>query len=339
MSVGRTGAITPIAQLEPVQCGGVTISNASLHNFDEIGRLGVKIGDWVLIERAGEVIPKVLNVIESKRTGAERAVVIPKVCPVCGGKIGRYAEEDVILYCMNPDCPAQIEKSLIHFAGRNAMDIEGMGEAVVGGLHGQKLISDLADVYRLTAKDLSKLEGFKEKKTENLLKAIEASRKRELSRFIYGLGIRDVGEKAALMLAQNFPTVDKLMNASEEQLMAIREVGPVLSRSVAAFFSQPAVKALIKKFKGLGIDPKETVVPVGQGVFSGKTIVFTGEISLPRPEAEKIVRQRGGNPTGSVSKKTSFVVAGADPGSKLAKAQKLGVEVIDEKEFKSRAGI
>jgi len=340
MSVGRTGAITPIAKLEPVNCGGVTVSNASLHNFDEIARLDVRIGDRVLIERAGEVIPKVIEVVKAERKGDERPVEIPTKCPACGGPLGKVNEEDVVYRCLNTSaCPAQIEKSLLHFAGRDAMDIDGMGEAVVQGLLARGKVKDLADIYKLTKKDFLELEGFKDKKADNLMAGIAASRGRPLSRFVYGLGIRDVGEKGALLLAERFQTVDALAAADPDALLTIREVGPVMAESVVSYFRQPSAKKLIEKFRKLGIAPKEVVVRTGPQLWAGKSVVITGELSgLSRADAERLVRQLGGNPSSSVSKKTSFVVVGAAPGSKLAKAHKLGVETIDEKEFLKRAG-
>jgi DNA ligase (NAD+) len=338
MSVGRTGAVTPVAKLEPVECGGVTISNASLHNFDEIKRLDVRLGDTVLVERAGEVIPKVIKVILSKRTGQERPISVPDKCPVCGGKIAKSKEEDVLYRCMNTAaCPAQLEKSLLHFASRDAMDIQGMGEAVVEALLAKRLVKDLADIYLLSKDDLLKLEGFKDKKAENLLKGIAGSRRRTLDRFLYGLGIRDVGEKGAQLLARHFGSLSKIAKATEEDLMAIHEVGPVMAESVAAYFRQDAVRKLIEKFKALGIDPKEERKNAGPRPLEGKTVVFTGELkNFTRSEAERLVRELGGNASSSVSKNTSFVVAGESSGSKLKKARNLGVEVVDEEEFKKR---
>jgi DNA ligase (NAD+) len=340
MSVGRTGAVTPVAQLEPVKCGGVTISNASLHNFDEIKRLDARVGDWVVVERAGEVIPKVIRVMKEKRTGRERPVRFPADCPACGEKLEKLKEEAVVFRCMNPACPVQLEKALLHFAGRDAMDIEGLGEAAVAELHAKKKVRDLADVYTLRKADLLELEGFKDKKADNLLAAIERSRQRPLDHFIYALGIRDVGEKGALLLAEKYGTVEKLAQAAPEELQAIREVGPVMAESVAAYFRQAAVKDLLEKFARLGVRPKPLAKPKGPQPLAGKTVVFTGELStFSRSEAERLTRELGGNATSSVSKSTSFVVVGASPGSKFKKAQKLGVEVIDEREFRRRAKI
>jgi DNA ligase (NAD+) len=291
----------------------------------------------VLVERAGEVIPKVIQVVLSKRPADARPVVVPTGCPACGGDIVRAKEGEVIYRCVNPACPAQIEKSLLHFASRDAMDIRGLGEAVVGELLTHKRVADLADLYRLQIDQILTLEGFKEKKAENLLKGIQDSRARPLSRFLHGLGIRDVGEKGALLLAERFGSLDKLMGATEEDLRSIHEVGPVMAESVAGFFRQPVARRLIEKFRGLGIDPVEARRAAGP--FTGSTVVFTGGLTrLSRPEAERLVRELGGAASSSVSSQTSFVVAGEDAGSKLRRAQKLGVPVIDESEFLRRAG-
>jgi DNA ligase (NAD+) len=335
ISVGRTGALTPVAKLDPIECGGVTVSNASLHNFDEIGRLGIRVGDRVLIERAGEVIPKVVKVVASARTGAEVPVLIPKICPSCGGPVGKGKEDDVATRCLNgTSCPAQLEKSLLHFASRDAMDIRGLGDAVVADMLARGLVSDLADLFSLTKDQLLLLDGFKDKKAENLLKGIDSSRAQPLSRFIFGLGIRDVGEKGALLLAEKFRTLDRLTAATEAELQEIHEVGPVMAASVVAFFQAEAVRRLLEKFQRLGIDPRESVPAEGPKPLAGKTVVFTGELTLfSRSEAERLVRALGGNASGSVSKNTSFVVAGPNAGDKLRKAVKLGVDVMDEAAF------
>ncbi|MGQ0644525.1 MAG: NAD-dependent DNA ligase LigA [Elusimicrobiota bacterium] len=338
MSVGRTGVVTPIAKLEPVKVGGVTISNASLHNFDEVARLDARVGDVLLIERAGDVIPRVVQVVKSKRTGAEKPILPPQECPVCGGPVAKAREKDVAYRCSNPACPVQLHKSLLHFAGRPAMDIGGLGDAAAEELLGTGKVKDLADIYRLKKEDLLSFEGFKDKKAQNLLDGIEASRGRSLGRFVYGLGIPDVGEKAAQTLAEHFGSVDRLAAATEDDLQDIPFVGPAMAGAVAGFFRQPAVKSLLQKFKKLGISPREEP-PAAKGpqLLAGKTVVFTGELkAFSRTEAERLVRELGGRPSSSVSAKTSFVVAGPEAGSKLKKAQKLGGEVIDEGEFKKR---
>ena len=334
VQVGRTGVITPVAELEPVECAGVVISRATLHNFDEIKRLGVKIGDRIVLERAGEVIPKIVKVVESVRTGKEKEFRIPKDCPVCGSEIAKEKEEEVAYRCINPLCPAQLERGLMHFASRGAMDIEGMGEAAVEQLVTKSLVKDFADIYFLKKDDLLKLELFKDKKSENLLGAIEKSKQKPLSRLIYGLGIRHVGEKAAYVLAQKFRTLGHLMEAKEDDFDAIYEVGQVMSESMVKFFKQNSTQRLIKKLKDAGLNLQEKVTPVKKSPLTGKTVVFTGELKdYSRNLAEGLVRQFGGNASSSVSKNTDLVVAGENPGSKYNQAKKLGIKIINEKEF------
>ncbi|TXH28135.1 MAG: NAD-dependent DNA ligase LigA [Elusimicrobia bacterium] len=338
MSVGRTGAVTPVAKFDPVACGGVTIANASLFNFDEVRRLDVRVGDWVWIERAGEVIPRVVEVVGSKRTGAETPVALPAACPACGGPIAKSKEGEVVFRCVNPACPAQLEKGLLHFASRDAMDIQGLGEAVVQGLLAKNWVRDLADLFTLTREQLLTLEGFKDKKADNLLAALRDARGRSLARFLHGLGVRDVGEKGARLLAERFGSLEGLAAAGKEDLESIHEVGPVVAESVHGYFHQPAVRALLAKFKSLGIDPREAPRPTGS--LTGKTVVFTGTLTrFSRAEAERLVRERGGHAASGVSKGTDFLVAGADAGSKRAKAEKFGVTILTEEEFKKRLGL
>jgi DNA ligase (NAD+) len=334
-SVGRTGTITPVAKLKPVSCGGVTISNASLHNFDEIKRLDVKVGDTVVIQRAGDVIPKILRVMTDLRTGKEKAFNVPTACPVCKGPIEKEKEVEVAYRCNNLACPAQRMRSLIHFSSRHAMDIEGLGEVAVMQLVEKKLLEDAADIYTLTRKELLQLELFADKRADNLLAAIEKSKTRPLSRLLYGLGIRHVGEKAAYVLAQKYQTIDALAAATQDDLQTIHEVGSVMAEAIRAYFKQPAIQTLLRKFKRAGLAMTEPVAKrKGPQPFQGKTVVFTGEMEkYSRTEAERMVREFGGNATGSVSAKTDFVVAGKDPGSKADKAQKLGVKVLSEKQF------
>lgn len=335
VQVGRTGVITPVAELEPVECGGVTIKHATLHNFDEIERLGVKIGDRVVLERAGEVIPKIVKVVETVRTGKEKAFKIPTKCPVCGSEITKEKEEEVAYRCINPSCPAQIERGLVHFASRSAMDIEGMGEATVEQLVRNKMVKDFADIYFLTKDDLLKLQFFADKKAENLLEAIKKSKHHPLSRLLYALGIRHAGEKAAFVLAQKFGALDKIMSSKKEDFDAIHEVGSVMAESVEDFFKQEGTKKLISKLKKAGVNMSEPRKKAGVQPFSGKTFVFTGElVEFARQEAERLVRELGGNASSSVSENTDFVVAGDNPGSKYDKAKKLGVKIIDEKKFR-----
>ena len=332
VNVGRTGVITPTAELGPVECAGVIIRHATLHNFDEIKRLNIKKGDRVLIERAGEVIPKVVKVIKSL---GKASFSVPKNCPVCKGKVVKEREEEVAYRCINPSCSAQLQRGLIHFASRQAMDIEGMGEAAVGQLVKKGLVKDFADAYFLKKEELLKLELFADKKAENLLVAIEKSKRRSLSRLIYALGIRHVGEKAAFVLAQKFKTLDNLMQAKKEDLDSIYEVGGVISESVENFFKQEQTKRLIKQLRDVGLNFKEEIVQVKKSQLSGKTVVFTGELKdFSRFQAERLVRELGGNASSSISKNTDFVVAGENLGSKYDKAKKLGIKIIGEENFK-----
>jgi DNA ligase (NAD+) len=333
-SVGRTGVITPTAKLNPVECGGVTISNATLHNYDEISRLGVKIGDTVLIERAGEVIPKVIKVIIPKRTGSEKTIKIPITCPACQTPLIKL-EGEVALRCPNPNCPVQIERSIIHFASRDAMDIEGMGIAVVEQLTKQHGIKNMADIYNLTKEDFLQLELFKDKRAQNLVNAIQKSKEQPLDKLIYALGIPNIGEKAAYVLAGHFGSMGALAKAKEDELTLISDVGPIVAKAVIDYFKNPRAIETLKKLKNHAIDPKfKKSQSPSTGPYAGKTVVFTGELSkMSRSEAEKLIRNMGGNSTGSVSQKTDFVVVGENPGSKFEKAQKLGIKILKEDAF------
>lgn len=336
IDVGRTGVITPTAELEPVECSGVIIRHATLHNFDEIKRLKIREGDRILIERAGDVIPKVVKVVEHK---GSRDFEIPKNCPVCRGKVVKEKEEDVAWRCINSFCPAQLERGLLHFASRPAMDIEGMGEAVVSQLVGLRLVHSFSDIYKLKEADLRKLELFKDKKVNNLLSSIEKSKKRSLSRLIFALGIRHVGEKAAYVLAQRFKELDNLAKAEKDDLEEIFEIGPVMAKSVSEYFAQSISKKLINEFREAGLNFREESAGVKKGALRDKSMVFTGELeSYSRQQAEGLVRQSGGNTASGVSRNTDFVVAGRNPGSKYDKAKKLGIKIISEKEFKELLG-
>ncbi|MCX5715936.1 MAG: NAD-dependent DNA ligase LigA, partial [Candidatus Omnitrophica bacterium] len=317
-------------------CAGVTIKHATLHNFDEIERLGVKVGDRVVIERAGEVIPKIIKVVDSVRTGKEKVFKIPKECPACGSAITKEKEEEVAYRCINPSCPAQLERGLIHFASRGAMDGEGVGESVVQQLVAHKMVKDFADLYFLTKEDLLKLELFADKKAENLLSAVKKSKGQPLSRLLYALGIRHVGEKAGYVIAGEFGTLDKIITASKEDFDAIHEIGAVMAESVEDFFRQEGTKKLVAKLKKAGVNMSEPKQKAGaKQPLAGKTFVFTGELTgFSRTEAERLVRELGGNASSSVSASTDFLVAGGAPGSKYERAKKLGVKIIDEKEFK-----
>jgi DNA ligase (NAD+) len=334
LQVGRTGVITPVAVLEPVECAGVTISRATLHNFDEIRRLDIRIGDRVIVERAGEVIPKIVKVVESVRKGRREIFKVPEKCPECGGKISKEKEEEVAYRCINPSCPAQLERGLVHFASRNAMDIEGLGESVVEQLVRNGLVKDFADIYSLRKEDFFKLELFAEKRAQNLLDAIEKSKERTLARLLFALGIRHVGEKAAETLAEEFATLDALMEAKEEELERISEVGPALAGSVREFFQQREIRRLIDRLKKAGLRMEQERARKGPQILVGKTFVFTGELNrYSREEAEELVKNLGGKASSSVSKKTSYVVVGESPGSKYGNAKELGVPILSEEEF------
>jgi DNA ligase (NAD+) len=331
VQVGRTGVLTPVAELEPVACAGVMISRATLHNFDEIRRLGVNAGDRVLLERAGDVIPKIVKVLE-KHSKAE--FVIPKVCPSCGGKIQKEKEEDVAYRCLNPSCPKQLERLLVHFVSRKAMDIEGLGESVVQELLEKKLVSDLAGIYFLKKEQLLDLDLFADKKAENLLKAITHSKSRPLSKFLYGLGIANIGIKAAVNLAVHFGSLDAIINASVLQLQAIDEVGPVMAQSVGEYFKQPQVKKLLAKFKDAGLNISEPKRQLSGNRLEGKKFVFTGELAgITREEAGQKVQDQGGKVVNSVSKSLDYLVAGENPGSKLSQAKQWGVKILNQKDF------
>lgn len=336
VQVGRTGVLTPVAKLEPVECGGVEISSATLHNFDEIKRLDARIGDRVILERAGEVIPKIVKVVKSVRTGREESFSVPKKCPECGAPIAKEKAEEVAYRCLNPSCPAQLERGLLHFASRSAMDIEGMGQSVVEQLVERKMASDFADVYFLKEGELLSLSLFAEKKARSLIEAIEKSKSQTLSRLLFALGIRQVGEKAAQVLAERYGSLDSLMKAKSEDLQEISEVGPVMAESIEFFFKQPGTRKLIEKLKKAKVRMTEEVKRVGPQPLKGKTFVFTGELKgFARHEAEALVKSLGGRSSPSVSKQTDFVVCGSSPGSKYDKAKKLGVRIIDEKEFEA----
>ena len=332
-SVGRTGAITPVAELEPVKCGGVTISSATLHNFDEIGRLGLRIGDKVVIERAGEVIPKVVKVVPGSRKGHEKSIHPPKACPSCGSELFKD-EEEVALRCVNPSCPVQFKRSLLHFASRDAMNIDGFGVSSTEQLVDKGLVKGFPDIYRLKKEDLLGLELFKDKKADNLLAQINKSKEQPLSRLIYALGIRHIGEKNARVLAQHFKTMSAFISAGLEELARIGDIGPVIAEAVTEFFKSEATRGMAEELGKLGLRMDEPERKGSGGALEGKTFVFTGELkTMTRGEAQEKVRELGGKETSSVSAKTSYVVAGADPGSKYDKAKKLGVPVLTEEEF------
>ena len=335
VQVGRTGKLTPVAMLAPVLIGGTTVRNATLHNMDEIGRLGVKIGDWVQVERGGDVIPKVAKVIDDKdHPRGMREFEMPEKCPVCGTKVVR-TEGEVDYRCVNANCPAKLLGTILHFASRGVMNIDGMGESLVNQLIERGLVKNVADIYALTKKDLLSLERFADKSAQNILDEIENSKKLPLERVIYGLGIRFVGERTAQFLAEHFGSMEAMEHASLDELQNVNEVGPRIAESIAEFFSIPANRKLVERLGEAGLAFKGKKKERGTKL-AGKTFVLTGTLATyTRDEAKKMIEDAGGKVTGSVSKKTDYVVAGADAGSKLDKAKELGVAVIDEKEMES----
>lgn len=340
VQVGRTGALTPVANLEPVLLAGTTVSRATLHNEDEIERLGIKIGDWVLIEKGGEVIPKVLKVIESKRTGKERAFKKPTECPVCGGEISR-PEGEVVARCVAADCGAQLRGRLLHFASRRAMRIEGLGFALVDQLVEKNLVRDAGDLYQLKAEDIAGLDRMAAKSAANLLSQIEASKSRGLSNLIYGLGIRHVGERTASILANEFGSLEALAGATVEDLDHVHEIGLTVAQSVRDWFDDDGNVDLCRRLEAAGVRvrAKKRTEEAADARFAGKQFVLTGTLSaFTRDEARGLIETRGGRVTSSVSKKTDYVIAGTEAGSKLDKATALGVKVIDEATFQEMLG-
>ena len=331
VQVGRTGKLTPVAWLKPVPIGGTTVSRATLHNMDEIERLGVRIGDWVLVERGGDVIPKVVKVLEDKPRGHKK-FHMPEHCPVCGGNVVRD-EGEADHRCVNANCPAKLRETIRHFASRGVLNIEGMGDSLVNQLVESGMVKDVADIYSLTEADLMKLERMGKKSADNILNEIEGSKKLPLERVIYGLGIRFVGERTAQFLAEYFGSIEALMAASEEELQQVNEIGPRVSAAIREFFDEPKNVALVKRLEKAGL--KFTGEKKQRGTtLAGKTFVLTGTLpTYSRDEAKKMIEDAGGKVAGSVSKKTDYVVAGEDAGSKLDKARELGVAVIDEKEM------
>jgi DNA ligase (NAD+) len=336
--VGRTGKLTPVAELSPVSIGGTTVRNATLHNMDEIERLGVKIGDWVQVERGGDVIPKVAKVIDDKEHPRGKVVIeAPEKCPVCGTKVVR-TEGEVDFRCVNANCPAKLAGTILHFASRGVMNIDGMGDALVMQLTDRGLVKNVADIYRLTKADLLTLERMGDKSAQNILDEIEASKKLPLERVIYGLGIRMVGERTAQFLAEHFGSMEALEQARVEELQDVNEVGPRIAESIVEFFSIPANRKLVERLGEAGLAFKGKKKERGTKL-AGKTFVLTGTLAkYSRDEAKKMIEDAGGKVTGSVSKKTDYIVAGADAGSKLDKAKELGVAVIDEQEMISLVG-
>jgi DNA ligase (NAD+) len=331
VSVGRTGTLTPFAYFEPVKIGGVTVVKSTLHNMDEVERLNIHAGDTVLVERAGEVIPHVLKVV--KHGTEEKKFRMPSKCPVCGMGVHR-AEGEVAYRCVNVSCPARQRESFLHFAGRHAMNIDGLGEKIVVQMLQKGLVKDFADLYKLDMETLAALDRMGEKSAQNLLAEIDASRKASLARLIYAVGIPFVGERTAQLLAAHFGSMDKLEAAGPEELMEVSEVGPKIAEGVREFFSEKANRKLIERLRDVGVNMKEERETPKDTKFAGMTFVFTGTLTRrSREEAEALVASHGGKAGGSVSKKTSYVVVGADPGSKFEKAKSLKVPILDEAQF------
>lgn len=332
VQIGRTGKLTPVAILEPVRVGGVTISRATLHNQDEINRLDVRIGDTVIIQRAGDVIPDVVSVLKNLRTGKEKKFKMPKKCPFCGARIYRK-EGEVDYYCPNKDCSATQRRQIYHFVSKKAFDIVHLGPKIIDHLIENALIKDAADIFALTREDLEPLERFAEKSAQNLIEAIEKSKNLSLSRFIYALGIRHVGEETAIDIAKHYGSLEKIKQASLEELQNIQDIGPVVGKSIYDWFHNKENIKFLEKLEKAGIKLEAPKIKISKKL-AGKTFVFTGELkSMTREEAKEKVREMGGDISSSVSKKTDFVVKGENPGSKYDKAKKLGVRIIDEKEF------
>ncbi|MEN6372573.1 MAG: NAD-dependent DNA ligase LigA [Armatimonadota bacterium] len=338
VQVGRTGALTPVAVMEPVQIGGVTVSRATLHNEDEIRRKDVRIGDTVVIQRAGDVIPEVVEVVTEKRDGNEIEFHMPDKCPVCGGDVEK-PEGEAVARCIDIACPAQLKEKIQHFASREAMNIEGMGPSLVERMMEAGLVADPGDIYCLTKEDFSNIERMGEKSIDNILASIERSKTTTLARLVYALGIRHVGERTAQVLAQHFGSLERVENAAVEELAEVPDVGHVVAASIARFFAQEETKKVLEKLEKAGVRPESARAAGEESPLAGKTFVFTGGLeTMTRDEAEEIVSQAGGKPSSSVSKNTDFVVAGEKAGSKLDKARDLGVTVITEQEFLEMAG-
>jgi len=337
INVGRTGALNPYAVLEPVEIGGVTVSNATLHNAELIAAKDIREGDWVEVTRAGEVIPQILGPVKARRTGSEKPYKMPGRCPSCGSQV-EHPHEEVMTYCPNISCPSRILESIVHFASRSAMDVRGLGYERVRALLDAKLIEDVADLYEITPRQLLTLEGFAEKSAQQLVDAIAASKDRPLSSLLFALGIRHVGAQGAKLLARHFGTMEALAGASAEEIGEVRGIGPAIADAVAGFFAEPRNRKLIERLEKLGLTLKETATATGPRPLADQTFVVTGTLpTLSRQQARDLIEAAGGHVSDGLSKKTTAVVVGADPGSKLEKAKSLGVEQIDEAELLRRA--
>ena len=336
--VGRTGAVTPVAEFDPVRIGGTKVVNASLHNFDELERKDVRIGDVIVVEKGGDIIPKVVDVLRDKRPRGTRKFRRPAKCPTCGQPLHRF-EDEVALRCINQGCPAIVLQSITHFGSRKAMDIEGLGWQRVQSMLDAGLVTDYASIYELTVEQVAALERMGEKSARNLIEQIERSKTAELSRFIFAIGIRMVGERAAKLLAERFHSIDALMDAKAEELIEVPEIGPKVAEAITFYFSVPANRERIARMQRLGVSPE--FVPSATGdLLAGKTVVVTGTLTrFSRDEIHKLIEREGGKAAAAVSAKTSYVVAGEAAGSKLEKAKALGVPVLSEDEFLAMAGV
>jgi DNA ligase (NAD+) len=333
IQVGRTGALTPVAELEPVNVAGVTVSRATLHNEDEIRRKGVRIGQRVVIQRAGDVIPEVVKPAEGEEDKDFPEFEFPRNCPVCNTEVYK-PEGEAVARCPNSSCPAQVSQSIIHFARRGAMDIEGLGKKIVQQLIDEGLIKNVADLYSLTVEQLASLERFAEKSAENLVAGLEESKKQPFSRVLFALGLRHVGEHVARVLVKAFGNVDKLASATQEELVAVHEIGPQVAESIHTYFHRDENVALVNNLKDAGLNLREEIAAAPESDLKGKVIVFTGSLEkLSRKEAKELAERLGARASGSVSKKTDLVVAGPGAGSKRAKAEELGIKIVSEDEF------
>lgn len=335
VQVGRTGALTPVAVLVPVRLGGVEIQRATLHNQDEVERKDIRIGDTVLVQRAGDVIPEVIKIIEQKRTGQEKKFIMPTTCPECGSSITK-SEKETVYRCSNTECPAKLKENLRHFASRRAMDIDGLGEKLIDQIVERKLVHNVADLYYLPLQIWQSLERMALKSAKNIITAVESSKQAGLERLIYALGIRHIGEHTARLLVRHFGSIEKLRQATKEDLLAIHEIGPEVSESILQFFGNKTNLEVIRRIASAGVSLLPASNVLDSTKLSGKTFVFTGTLKkISRSEAEKMVEARGGKATKSVSKKTDYVVAGDEPGAKYEKARQLGIKILNEEDFDS----
>jgi DNA ligase (NAD+) len=332
LNVGRTGSLNPYARLEPVDIGGVTVKLATLHNFDDIARKDLRVGDMVVVKRAGEVIPQVVGPVVEQRTGAEPVYVPPTHCPSCGTVVARPAGE-VMVYCPNTSCPDRIYWSLVHFVSQDAMDIRGLGERTVAQLLEKRLVTDFADLYSLTRADLLQLDGIGEVSANNLLRSIDASRSRPLSRVLYALGVRHVGAHAAQAIARAFVTMDAIMSATEDAIAGVHGIGRTTAAALTTFLAEPHNRALVERLRAAGVTLTEPVERAEHSTLAGRTFVVTGTHAMSRKELTSLIERHGGRVTGSVSRSTDYLVAGEGPGSKLDRARELDIRIIDEHEL------